>query len=109
MSGALVARRACAWTSFQTGWGAKGGGALLPGCMLSLNPAPASRAWPLIHSRRRPVTSPLPPRPLCSSAPPLAPHPQETFAAMMRDAGFQAVTYENLTQGVVALHSGFKL
>lgn len=37
------------------------------------------------------------------------PQPQEAFAAMLRDAGFKAVTYENLTQGVVAIHSGFKL
>lgn len=36
-------------------------------------------------------------------------HAQEAFAALIRDAGFKAVTYENLTQGVVALHSGFKL
>ncbi|GBF90365.1 hypothetical protein Rsub_02471 [Raphidocelis subcapitata] len=33
---------------------------------------------------------------------------QEAFAGMMRAEGFQAVTYENLTAGVVALHSGFK-
>jgi ubiquinone/menaquinone biosynthesis C-methylase UbiE len=33
---------------------------------------------------------------------------QETFADMMRAAGFQAVTYDNMTAGVVALHSGFK-
>ncbi|EFJ41849.1 hypothetical protein VOLCADRAFT_83928 [Volvox carteri f. nagariensis] len=35
--------------------------------------------------------------------------PQETFARMVEDAGFRAVTYENLTSGVVAVHSGFKL
>ena len=35
--------------------------------------------------------------------------PQDTFAAMIRGAGFRAVTYENLSAGVVALHSGFKL
>jgi ubiquinone/menaquinone biosynthesis C-methylase UbiE len=36
---------------------------------------------------------------------------QEAFAALMREAGFQAVTYENLAPptGVVAIHSGFKL
>lgn len=33
---------------------------------------------------------------------------QAKFASMIQDAGFQAVTYENLTFGVVALHSGFK-
>lgn len=33
----------------------------------------------------------------------------EAFADMLRDAGFKAVTYESLTAGVVALHSGFKL
>ena len=36
-------------------------------------------------------------------------HPdQETLASMMRDAGFNEVTYENLTNGVVALHIGHK-
>jgi len=34
---------------------------------------------------------------------------QEDFKDMIRDAGFKAVTYENLTFGVVAIHSGFKL
>jgi len=36
---------------------------------------------------------------------------QEAFAAMLRAAGLQAVTYENLAppSGVVAIHSGFKL
>lgn len=34
---------------------------------------------------------------------------QETFAGMIEDAGFRAVTYENLTGGIVAIHSGFKL
>lgn len=34
---------------------------------------------------------------------------QEQFAAMIRDAGFQMVTYEDLTFGVAAIHSGFKL
>ena len=34
---------------------------------------------------------------------------QETFKDMIREAGFKAVTYENLTYGVVAVHSGFKL
>lgn len=33
---------------------------------------------------------------------------QETFAGMMRTAGFQAVTYTNFTWGVCAMHSGFK-
>ena len=28
---------------------------------------------------------------------------------MIEDAGFQKVTYENLTSGIVAIHSGFKL
>jgi len=36
-------------------------------------------------------------------------HPdQETLANMMRDAGFERVDYHNLSQGVVALHSGYK-
>ena len=34
---------------------------------------------------------------------------QETFKDMIREAGFKAVGYENLTFGVVAVHSGFKL
>ena len=34
---------------------------------------------------------------------------QEEFKDMIREAGFKAVTYENLTFGVVAIHSGFKL
>lgn len=33
---------------------------------------------------------------------------QEEFAAMIRAAGFSHVQYENLTQGVVALHSGWR-
>jgi len=36
-------------------------------------------------------------------------HPdQETLKAMMTEAGFQRVTYHNLTGGVVALHRGIK-
>ncbi|XP_043224469.1 2-methoxy-6-polyprenyl-1,4-benzoquinol methylase, mitochondrial-like [Amphibalanus amphitrite] len=34
---------------------------------------------------------------------------QEEFAQMIRSAGFGHVTYENLTFGVVAIHSGFKM
>ncbi|KAM6965497.1 2-methoxy-6-polyprenyl-1,4-benzoquinol methylase, mitochondrial [Aplochiton taeniatus] len=34
---------------------------------------------------------------------------QETFKGMIEDAGFYNVQYYNLTGGVVALHSGFKL
>ncbi|XP_066510653.1 2-methoxy-6-polyprenyl-1,4-benzoquinol methylase, mitochondrial-like isoform X2 [Hoplias malabaricus] len=34
---------------------------------------------------------------------------QETFKEMMEDAGFFRVQYMNLTGGVVAIHSGFKL
>ena len=34
---------------------------------------------------------------------------QETFAGMLEDAGFESVSYENLTGGIVAIHSGFKL
>ncbi|GBG69268.1 hypothetical protein CBR_g3967 [Chara braunii] len=36
------------------------------------------------------------------------PH-QQRFARMIADAGFQKVQFENLTGGVVAIHSGFKL
>ncbi|OIQ68523.1 ubiquinone/menaquinone biosynthesis C-methyltransferase UbiE [mine drainage metagenome] len=34
---------------------------------------------------------------------------QDTFAAMIRAAGFGQVKYRNLTMGVAALHSGWKL
>jgi demethylmenaquinone methyltransferase / 2-methoxy-6-polyprenyl-1,4-benzoquinol methylase len=34
---------------------------------------------------------------------------QETFASMIRQAGFEQVKYRNLTMGVAALHSGWKL
>ncbi|KAG2496051.1 hypothetical protein HYH03_005970 [Edaphochlamys debaryana] len=34
---------------------------------------------------------------------------QEAFARLIEDAGFRAVTYENMSGGIVALHSGFKL
>ena len=34
---------------------------------------------------------------------------QETFAGMIREAGFDQVKYRNLTMGVAALHSGWKI
>ncbi|KPP64431.1 2-methoxy-6-polyprenyl-1,4-benzoquinol methylase, mitochondrial-like [Scleropages formosus] len=34
---------------------------------------------------------------------------QETFQSMIEEAGFFSVQYHNLTGGVVAIHSGFKL
>lgn len=34
---------------------------------------------------------------------------QDEFAAMIKRAGFSVVSYQNLTFGVVAIHSGFKL
>ena len=34
---------------------------------------------------------------------------QDTFAAMIRDAGFGQVKYRNMSMGVVALHSGWRL
>ena len=34
---------------------------------------------------------------------------QETFARMIRDAGFDRVQYRNLSMGIAALHSGWKL
>ncbi|MCU0826874.1 MAG: bifunctional demethylmenaquinone methyltransferase/2-methoxy-6-polyprenyl-1,4-benzoquinol methylase UbiE [Tabrizicola sp.] len=34
---------------------------------------------------------------------------QETFASMIRSAGFGQVKYRNLTMGIAALHSGWKL
>eukprot|EP00191_Tetraselmis_sp_GSL018_P006044 CAMPEP_0177618246 /NCGR_PEP_ID=MMETSP0419_2-20121207/25445_1 /TAXON_ID=582737 /ORGANISM="Tetraselmis sp., Strain GSL018" /LENGTH=224 /DNA_ID=CAMNT_0019117075 /DNA_START=360 /DNA_END=1034 /DNA_ORIENTATION=+ len=34
---------------------------------------------------------------------------QEEFSEMIASAGFRSVSYENLTAGVVAIHTGFKL
>jgi demethylmenaquinone methyltransferase/2-methoxy-6-polyprenyl-1,4-benzoquinol methylase len=34
---------------------------------------------------------------------------QETFAQMIRDAGFEQVSYRNLSMGIAALHSGWKI
>ncbi|MGR3541856.1 MAG: class I SAM-dependent methyltransferase, partial [Hasllibacter sp.] len=34
---------------------------------------------------------------------------QDRFAAMIRGAGFGQVKYRNLSQGIAALHSGWKL
>lgn len=34
---------------------------------------------------------------------------QESFAAMIRDAGFDNVSYRNMTFGVAALHAGWKI
>ncbi|HBZ43425.1 MAG TPA: bifunctional demethylmenaquinone methyltransferase/2-methoxy-6-polyprenyl-1,4-benzoquinol methylase, partial [Maritimibacter sp.] len=34
---------------------------------------------------------------------------QETFASMIRTAGFDNVKYRNLTMGIAALHSGWKI
>lgn len=34
---------------------------------------------------------------------------QETFASMIRTAGFEQVRYRNLSMGIAALHSGWKL
>ncbi|MEM9899728.1 MAG: bifunctional demethylmenaquinone methyltransferase/2-methoxy-6-polyprenyl-1,4-benzoquinol methylase UbiE [Pseudomonadota bacterium] len=34
---------------------------------------------------------------------------QESFAALIRTAGFEQVKYRNLTMGIAALHSGWKL
>jgi demethylmenaquinone methyltransferase/2-methoxy-6-polyprenyl-1,4-benzoquinol methylase len=37
-------------------------------------------------------------------------HPsQKTLRNMMRSAGFEKVTYHNLTGGIVAIHRGYKL
>lgn len=35
--------------------------------------------------------------------------PQKEFAAMIERGGFENVSYTNLTQGIVAIHSGWKL
>ena len=34
---------------------------------------------------------------------------QETFAGMIRQAGFGQVSYRNLSMGIAALHSGWKI
>ncbi len=34
---------------------------------------------------------------------------QETFLGMIRQAGFEQAKYRNLTMGIAALHSGWKL
>ena len=34
---------------------------------------------------------------------------QEDFKAMIQNAGFKLVSYDNMTCGVVSIHSGFKL
>ena len=34
---------------------------------------------------------------------------QEAFAQLIRSAGFSAVSFENLSGGICAVHSGFKL
>ena len=34
---------------------------------------------------------------------------QDTFASMIRRAGFEQVSYRNLTMGIAALHSGWKI
>jgi demethylmenaquinone methyltransferase/2-methoxy-6-polyprenyl-1,4-benzoquinol methylase len=34
---------------------------------------------------------------------------QDTFASMIRRAGFEQVKYRNLTMGIAALHSGWKI
>ncbi|CAB4058230.1 COQ5 [Lepeophtheirus salmonis] len=35
--------------------------------------------------------------------------PQEEFMQMIKNAGFRFVTYKNLSLGIVAIHSGFKI
>ncbi|MYK32446.1 MAG: bifunctional demethylmenaquinone methyltransferase/2-methoxy-6-polyprenyl-1,4-benzoquinol methylase UbiE, partial [Boseongicola sp. SB0670_bin_30] len=34
---------------------------------------------------------------------------QDTFAEMVREAGFEQVRYRNLSMGIAALHSGWKV
>jgi demethylmenaquinone methyltransferase/2-methoxy-6-polyprenyl-1,4-benzoquinol methylase len=34
---------------------------------------------------------------------------QETFLEMVKDAGFEQAKYRNLTMGIAALHSGWKI
>jgi demethylmenaquinone methyltransferase/2-methoxy-6-polyprenyl-1,4-benzoquinol methylase len=35
--------------------------------------------------------------------------PQDRFASMIRDAGFERVTFRNLTGGIAAIHSGWRI
>ncbi|MEK7820718.1 MAG: class I SAM-dependent methyltransferase, partial [Pseudomonadota bacterium] len=35
--------------------------------------------------------------------------PQDAFAAMLKDAGFERVGYRNLSGGIAALHWGWRL
>jgi demethylmenaquinone methyltransferase/2-methoxy-6-polyprenyl-1,4-benzoquinol methylase len=35
--------------------------------------------------------------------------PQEDLAALMRGAGFERVSFRNLSGGIVAIHSGWRL
>ncbi|MGB0749535.1 MAG: bifunctional demethylmenaquinone methyltransferase/2-methoxy-6-polyprenyl-1,4-benzoquinol methylase UbiE [Magnetospiraceae bacterium] len=35
--------------------------------------------------------------------------PQDDFAAMIEDAGFEKVTYQNLSGGIAAIHSGWRM
>ena len=35
-------------------------------------------------------------------------HSQEDFKTLIEEAGFSHVSYENLTNGIVAIHSGYK-
>lgn len=39
----------------------------------------------------------------------LCKNPQEVLAEMMENAGFSHVNYNNIIDGVVSVHSGFKL
>lgn len=34
---------------------------------------------------------------------------QRTFSCMLEKAGFQSVSHKNLTYGICAIHSGYKL
>jgi len=34
---------------------------------------------------------------------------QEKFASLIREAGFERVSYRNLTGGIAAIHSGWKI
>jgi len=39
----------------------------------------------------------------------VGPNAREELKDLMREAGFKSVAHEDLTGGVVAIHSGFKL
>ena len=87
--------------------------ALLGALLLCLHQCRPRQPWIPLHPAASAAAFPLHP-PLPSSShphpPPLpSPIPPTAETQMIEAAGFRGVDYENLTLGVVAIHSGFKL